>query len=208
LVAPLRRTAATRAITNLTNELTESTNMTRSNLGSLLIGLLAGSAVATGAVTASDFRPARKLANPRLQKLYDTMKTFDGEWARCGAHRVTRPSDPRGRTPKELRRDTLKEALHRFSGAFLDEGVSLREAFHNAAGARFAVGILQEFEQNDERPWKALESALAGALGDRTLEVYAGSGSGNNTIAAMLCVYDVAHDQVVYLILSNFGSDS
>ena len=157
---------------------------------------------------AAEFKPAKTFKNAKLKAIVAAMKAFGTQYTGTGAYSITKKSPLKGRTEAERRRDTCKETLHRYSGAMLDEGIDLRSVFKNEEGVKFALSYLTDFEQNDERPWPGLQKALSAATSDKTLEVYAGTGGGNNTMAAMLCVYDTENDQVVYLILSNFGSDN
>jgi opacity protein-like surface antigen len=170
------------------------------------IAVMLVAALAVSSAFAADFKPAHKLTNSKFQALYNSFNRFGSQGVGSGAYTITRKTDAHGRSEKQLRYDMLKEMLHRKSGAFLDEGIELREVPHSAAGAAQAVATLSDWDQ-EERPYKQLTSALKTALADKAILVYSGSGSGNNTMAVMICVYDTAHDQVAYLMLSNFGSD-
>ena len=168
----------------------------------ILVSMLVVLSLATGA-HASDFKPVKTLKNAKLQALSEAMDKFEGRFVRSGAYTVTRKTDLNGRTEKERRKAILKETLHRYSGASLDEGIDIR----TAASAAEAVSTVNDAGQDDSQPWKPFEKAMGPAFADKSLEIYAGTGSGNNTMASMVCVYDKTNDQVVYIIFSNFGSD-
>jgi hypothetical protein len=156
--------------------------------------------------SAATFTQVRKLSNPTMQELYGVCDHF-GEGSAFGAYRVTAPTDARGRSASALRLATLKQAIHAHFGADFSDALDLTREPHTLEGVKDAIRLL-DVDHNDGGDQGRLQAALEHAISDRSIEIYAGKGAGNNTMGDLIGFYDIANDEVLYCGYSNFGSDN
>jgi hypothetical protein len=73
----------------------------------------------------------RRIAQPTNARLATLVQALAPDWNerrncyKLAMAKIITPTEARGRSPEELRYSMVKESLHRFSGVFLDEGISM-----------------------------------------------------------------------------------
>ena len=135
-----------------------------------------------------------RLSNPSLESAFRAA----GKDLYSDAFTVVKATPANGRTAAEVRRNTVAQAAHLLCG-FFDDGVTLTET-KNAASAVADLDL-----QDNAAETKALTDALSGA--GKSVEIYSGSASGNNTMGNVLGVYDRENSEVLVISNTNCGSD-
>lgn len=167
---------------------------------SLVLSL--GLALIGSPVFAAKWKSLKEPTGSHVSKVYKAIAAVKGSYH--GAYKVVTPTEAHGRTPEQLHLAEIKEAMHRYMCGFFDESIGITRTSAVAEAER-DLDVSNNIE--DEKQAKALHDALPALLNDRSLEVYSGSASGNNTMGEVMGVYDTKNDEVTYLGFTNCGSD-
>lgn len=177
----------------------------------LLIPALFAALAMSAQSHAAGLTQLKKPTNAALQAVIKSGDSFSQNEA-SGAFRVTLASDASGRSREEQRLNALKQAIHAHFGADFSDGIKLDLEPSSEKGVQQALSDLSidsnsNGEAGDEAASKALEAALRRAVADSGIELYSGSGSGNNTEATLIGLYDTKNDELIFVGFSNFGSE-
>jgi len=184
--------------------------------------LLAAIALQTPA-HAHSFKPIKKATAPQTEKIRAAIAEASASLtARIGdfgggapyeAYKVTKISPARGdeETDVEVFQRIIEASLHRDYPITGDEdGYSLARYTDPKDFERAVPDGFSDHADDDEAMEKcvAMVKLLKASLKNKNLFVYMGTGSGNNTFADIIAVYDKKNNEFIYFVRSNFGSDN
>ncbi|MBC7428723.1 MAG: hypothetical protein H7336_08945 [Bacteriovorax sp.] len=164
----------------------------------LLIGLL----VTSSNVFASKLQTIDTLSNATLESVRAAISKIPNV-----THETTKKVlvlKGAGKTPQEVRMNTVAQALHTVCPYF-DDAVSVGLESRDAKGVNNAVEAFLEESSSESAP--ALTEALTIANKQVGVEIYSGSASGNNTDGTVLGIYDVKNNEIAAFASTNCGSD-
>lgn len=176
-----------------------------------VVGLALGVALSFSA-EASVMRPIRQPTNSRLASLVSTLSP---EWNKSGncykiaMAKVVSPAEAHGRSVDEVRSSMVKESLHRFSGAYMDDGIDMDVM--NSSSQLSQDNTRNSFDhqtQGSEFKLQELMTEVGGMSTERNFVVYSGDASGKKTSSQLIAVYDVANSEIVSFVSGNFASAS
>lgn len=153
------------------------------------------------------FTSLRKPTDPALASVYAAANKFESPY--LGVFRFNKATNEK--TDSALREKRIKEVMHRYMCRFFDESIDIgRNTGSNTARAKTVIRDLEPdyYMIDEESKIPALESAFAKAYKNPQLDILSGSASGNNTGGAVVGVYDIAHNEILFFGFTNCGSDS
>jgi hypothetical protein len=110
-----------------------------------------------------------------------------------------------GSTLQEKRQKTVAQALHTLCPYF-DDGIALGLTPRNQAGLDDIAIIFESF-MDETSDLESLKDIAKNAMESTELEVYNGETSGNNTVGAVMGIYDVKNQEILVFASTNCGSD-
>ena len=148
------------------------------------------------------FTNLRTPTNASLKAFYATANTINPKY--LAVYHFNNPTNEG--TNADSRAKRIKEAMHRYQCAFFDESIALSRP--NDAKDPVA-DILSSLDQAVPEENKAVFTIkIKPVLADKTLDVWAGSASGNNTMGYTMGVYDMKNNEVLFFGDTNCGSDN
>lgn len=149
-----------------------------------------------------------------IQDIMDAQYGNEGGGVVMGIYKVTEitPAAKPGESMDQTMLRVLKSILHRDYPITGDDGGYSFDVLNGKSADFVLKDVDQNFGLRDleegDLASKALATTLALAGKDSSLVVLSGSGSGNNTSAAIVAVLDLKNRELFYLMSSNFGSDN
>lgn len=110
-----------------------------------------------------------------------------------------------GSTLQEKRQKTIAQALHTLCPYF-DDGIALGLTPNNQAGLEDIATIFESFIDKTA-DIESLKEIARKAMESTELEVYNGETSGNNTVGAVMGIYDMKNQEILVFASTNCGSD-
>ena len=113
-----------------------------------------------------------------------------------------------GSSAQKIRRNAVAQAMHTLC-PFFDDGVEISLNPKNEKGVHKAVWDLTDafhLAEGDAQ-YTQLFQAIELVNQERSIEIYSGSTSGNNTYGSVLGFYDLKNNEIAAFAATNCGSD-
>jgi hypothetical protein len=158
--------------------------------------------VSSGNVFASKLVNIQNFTNPALKEVKQSIAGLDS--INYSAGKKVLDLKAVGKTAQEKRHKTVAQAIHTLCPYF-DDGVALGLTSKDEVGLNDVVATFETYMVSEEV--KSLKEIVKTASNSSDLEIYNGEASGNNTVGAVIGIYDVKNQEILVFSSTNCGSD-
>lgn len=167
--------------------------------------LIAGLLVISSNVFAAKFANIKSLTNPELDKAASSL--ISTEHVNYSSLKKV-ISLTGGKNDRENRKNAVAQALHTVCPYF-DDGVGIGLNSKDAKGTKIATEDLtmDSVLTEQDAEYKVIAGAVEKINSFKSVELYSGAASGNNTAGSVLGFYDLDNNEVAVFAATNCGSD-